>query len=82
MADKLEEAAETLEKYTAIEANPKLFLRAASLRAQLCQWDQSQDLLSRGLQLFPQSPELQRASAEVLNKKLAAAAGSAGSASV
>jgi tetratricopeptide (TPR) repeat protein len=78
MADKLEEAAGTLEKYTAVEANPKLFLRAASLRAQLQQWDKTQDLLSRGLQLFPQSSELQQASAEVMKKKLAAAAGAAG----
>jgi tetratricopeptide (TPR) repeat protein len=81
IADKLEEAAETMEKYTSVEAHPRLFLRAASLRAKLNQWDQSQNLLSRGLQLFPESPELQQASAEVMNRKLAAAAGSAGSVS-
>ncbi|MFZ0283879.1 MAG: glycosyltransferase [Terriglobales bacterium] len=81
MADKLEEAAETLEKYTGVEPHPRLFLRAASLRAKLSQWDRSQNLLSRGLQLFPESPELQRAAVEVLNNKLAAAAGSADSAS-
>ena len=73
MADKLEEAAVTLEKYVAVEAHPKLFLRAASIRAQLQQWDQTQDLLSRGLQLFPQSSELLQASAEVMKKKQAAA---------
>jgi tetratricopeptide (TPR) repeat protein len=79
IADKLEEAAETLEQYTTVEANPKLFLRAASLRAQLRQWDQSHSILSRGLQLFPESPELQQASIEVMHKKLAAAAGSGAS---
>ncbi len=75
MADNLEEAAETLEKYTSVEAHPKLFLRAATLRAQLKQWDRTEALLFRGLQLFPQSPELQQASADIVTKRLAAAAG-------
>ncbi len=73
IADRLEEAAETLEKYSSVEANPRLFLRAASLRAQLKQWDRCEQVLSRGLELFPQAAELQQASAEIVNKKMAAA---------
>jgi glycosyltransferase involved in cell wall biosynthesis len=69
MADKLDEAAETLEKYTSVEANPKLYLRAASLRAKLEQWDRTEQLLSRGLQLFPDSPELRQAYGEVMAKR-------------
>lgn len=69
MADKLDEAAETLEKYTSVEANPKLYLRAASLRAKLEQWDRTEQLLSRGLQLFPDSPELRQAYSEVMAKR-------------
>jgi len=78
MADRLEEAAETLEKYSAVEATPKLFLRAASLRAQLQQWNLTQEVLTRGLRLFPESPELQQASAELISKKTAANAASSG----
>jgi len=74
MADKLDEAAETLEKFTAVASNPKIFMRAASLRAQLQQWDQTENLLSRGLQLFPQSPELRQAYTEVQARKSATAA--------
>jgi len=65
MAGNLEEAAETLEKFSAIASNAKLFLRAASIRAQLKQWDQTEVLLTRGLQLFPESPELRQAYVEV-----------------
>jgi len=75
IADKLEEAADTIEKYTAVEAHPRLFLRAASLRAQLKDWDRTQSLLSRGLQLFPESPELQEASLEIQSRRQAASAG-------
>jgi tetratricopeptide (TPR) repeat protein len=71
MAGRLEEAAEVAEQFTHIMGHPKLFLRAASLRAQLKQWSHAEDILSRGLQLFPESPELQRAHAEVGWKKLA-----------
>jgi len=80
IADRLDEAAETLEKFSAIASTPKLILRAASLRAQLQQWDQTEALLSRGLQLFPQSGELQQAYAEVAHRKPAmqAAATAAG----
>jgi len=80
IADRLEEAAETLEKFSAIASTPKLFLRAASLRAQVQQWEQTEALLSRGLHVFPQSVELQQAYAQIANRKpaLRAAAAAAG----
>jgi tetratricopeptide (TPR) repeat protein len=70
MAGRLEEAAEVAERFTHIMGHPKLFLRAASLRAQLKQWNQAESTLSRALQLFPESPELQKAQAEAMRNKL------------
>jgi tetratricopeptide (TPR) repeat protein len=70
MAGRLEEAAEAAERFTHVMGHPKLFLRAASIRAQLKQWNQAEQTLSRGLRLFPESPELQRARAEAMRKKL------------
>jgi hypothetical protein len=67
IADRLPEAAEVAEQLAGASANPKFFLRAASIRAQLRQWEQAADTLSRGLLLFPQSPELQCAHAEALS---------------
>jgi tetratricopeptide (TPR) repeat protein len=72
MAGRLEEAAEAAERFTQIMGHPKLFLRAASIRAQLKQWSQAEETVSRGLKLFPESPELQQARAEVERKKLEA----------
>jgi tetratricopeptide (TPR) repeat protein len=70
MAGRLEEAAEVAERFTRIMGHPKLFLRAASIRAQLKQWRQAEDILSRGLQLFPESPELRQAHAEASKRTL------------
>jgi tetratricopeptide (TPR) repeat protein len=70
MAGRLEEAAEVAEKFTFVMGHPKLFLRAASIRVQLKQWAQAEDILSRGLHLFPESPELQSAQAEISSKKI------------
>jgi tetratricopeptide (TPR) repeat protein len=70
MAGRLEEAAEVAEKFTLMIGHPKLFLRAASIRAQLKQWSQAEETLSRGLELFPESRELQDGRAEVLRRKL------------
>jgi len=72
MAGKLEEAAEAAENFTFVMGHPKLFLRAASIRAQLEQWNQAAEILSRGLQLFPDFQALQDAHAEVEGKKQAA----------
>ncbi|MGA8153896.1 MAG: glycosyltransferase [Terriglobales bacterium] len=69
LVDRLPEAAEAAEKIITVASHPKLFLRAASIRAQLKQWDRTEGILSRGLQSFPQSPELQDAYAEVISKK-------------
>jgi tetratricopeptide (TPR) repeat protein len=70
LAGRLEEAAEVADKFTLVMGHPKLFLRAASIRAQLKQWDLAEEILSRGLQLFPESAELIGARDEVLDKKL------------
>jgi tetratricopeptide (TPR) repeat protein len=72
MAGKLEEAAEAADQFTFVMGHPKLFLRAASIRAQLKQWDKAEETLSRGLQLFPDSPELQNARAEIAKKRMEA----------
>jgi tetratricopeptide (TPR) repeat protein len=58
-------AAKAAERFAESLAHPRTFLRAASIHAQLQQWDKSQILLQRGLHLFPQSSELQNAFAEV-----------------
>ena len=73
IAGRLPEAAETAEKITTVAAHPKLFLRAASIRVQMKQWEQTEVILSRGLELFPQSQELQEARAEVVQRKLGSA---------
>jgi tetratricopeptide (TPR) repeat protein len=70
MAGRLEEAAEAAERFTFVMGHPKLFLRAASIRAQLKQWHQAEETLTRGLQLFPESTELQEARAEATRKRL------------
>ncbi len=68
IARRLPEAAEAAEKLADLIPNPRIFLRAASIRAQLKQWDLAQEILSRGLQKFPESPELKRALAEAGNR--------------
>jgi glycosyltransferase involved in cell wall biosynthesis len=70
MAGRLEEAADVAEQFTHVIGYPRLFLRAASIRVQLQQWAQADAILLRGLQLFPESPELEEARSEVANKKL------------
>jgi len=69
VADRLEEAAEVAENFTFVMGHPKLFLRAASIRAQLKQWDRAEEILSRGLELFPLSVELYAARGEASSKK-------------
>lgn len=67
MADRLPEAAEVAERLAQASDNPKFYLRAASIRAQLQQWTETAEILSRGLRQFPQSPELQNAYTETEN---------------
>jgi len=70
MANRLPEAAEVAEDLAQASPNPKFFLRAASIRAQLQQWERTADVLSHGLLLFPQSPELRDAYAEAETMRL------------
>jgi len=70
MAGRLQEAAEAAEKFSSVMGHPKLFLRAASIRARLKQWSHAEEILSRGLHLFPESVELQEARAEAVSRKL------------
>jgi len=69
LTDRLPEAAEVAERLANTSDNPRLYLRAASIRAQLQQWDQTAEILARGLDLFPQSPELRSAQAEAENRR-------------
>lgn len=64
-------AAQAAERFAASLAHPKTFLRAASIRAQMQQWDRTEALLRRALQMFPQSGELQKAFAEISRQRLA-----------
>jgi len=58
-------AAEQAEKWAAVEATPKAYLRAVSIRVYLKQNDEAREILARGIDLFPDSPDLRRASAEL-----------------
>jgi tetratricopeptide (TPR) repeat protein len=75
IAQRLPEAAETAEKLAAITPHPKLFLRAASIHAQLKQWDRAQKILARGLQNFPAAIELETALREAANNAAQVVAG-------
>jgi len=74
MAHNLSGAAEAAERFAACMQHPKTFMRAASIRAQLQQWDKSEKLLRKALQLFPQSADLQNAFFEVERKRAQPAA--------
>jgi len=63
--ERLEEAAATAEaKLEAVEPQPQFFLRAASIRAHLQDFDRTKRLLQKGLDLFPQAPKLLEARRE------------------
>jgi glycosyltransferase involved in cell wall biosynthesis len=66
LANMFPEAAAAAERLSTIVANPKSFLRAASIRAHLKEWEESKRILERGLELFPNAPELQAAYSESL----------------
>jgi tetratricopeptide (TPR) repeat protein len=67
----LPEAADTAERLILMVAHPKLFLRAASLCAKLEQWERVLDILTRGLEMFPDSAELLNARVEVEAMRIA-----------
>jgi len=63
---RLEEAATTAEnKLEAVEPQPQFFLRAASIRAHLQDFDRTIHLLQKGLGLFPHAPKLLEARREL-----------------
>lgn len=69
LCEMLPEAADTLERLTTMVAHPKLFLRTASVCAQLAQWDRVMNILTRGIEMFPESHELLQARAEIEAKR-------------
>ena len=69
MADRLPEAAEVAERLADALDNPKFYVRAASIRAQLQQWDETAEILARARQRFPQAQELQVALVEAENMR-------------
>jgi hypothetical protein len=64
LANMLPEAAAAAERLSTLAVNPKAFLRAASIRAHLKQWEESKRLLERGLKLFPDAVNLLAAYSE------------------
>jgi glycosyltransferase involved in cell wall biosynthesis len=65
VAEDLSGAAEAAERLAECFRHPKASLRAASIRAQLKQWERSEKLLRDALALFPDSPALRDAWVEV-----------------
>ena len=68
IAERLPEAADIAERLADDLDSPKFYLRAASIRAQLQQWEQATNILARGLTRFSASQELSQALAEVGNR--------------
>jgi len=71
MAGRLPEAADAAEKITTFAFHPAFFMRAASISAQIKQWGRAEAVLTRGLEMFPESQELKDAVAEVSQRRLA-----------
>jgi len=65
VAKDLAGAAEAAERFAQCLHHPKTFLRAASIRAQLEQWERSKKLVEDALALFPDSPALREAWAQM-----------------
>jgi tetratricopeptide (TPR) repeat protein len=70
----IEQAAHAAEqKLDQVKPQPESFLRAASLRAQLQEWDQTVQLVRSGLNHFPEDGKLQQALPEAINAATAKA---------
>jgi glycosyltransferase involved in cell wall biosynthesis len=69
MADQLPEAAEVAERLADALDHPKFYVRAASIHAQLKQWEEASEILSRGQRRFPDAQELKDASLEAENMR-------------
>ncbi len=67
-AGMLAEAAVAAEAFASTVVHPRTVLRAAAIRAHLHQPEKALALISRGLEFFPQSAELQHARAELAGK--------------
>jgi tetratricopeptide (TPR) repeat protein len=78
LTEELPKAAEAAEKFLSHVAHPKLFLRAASIRAQLKQWEHASNILASGIVMFPDSQELRAAELEIQNNQTTGAAHAAG----
>lgn len=63
--DQLSEAAEQAEQLAKIEGTPKSYLRAASIWTHTKQKNRAQETLQKGIELFPEARELQKAFAEL-----------------
>jgi tetratricopeptide (TPR) repeat protein/glycosyltransferase involved in cell wall biosynthesis len=64
--NRLAEAAEAAEaKIQQLPPAPEFFLRAASIRAQLQEWDRVEELLHSGLAKFPEADALKQALSEI-----------------
>ncbi len=70
VAEDLSGAAEAAERFAGCLRHPRVFLRAASIRAQLKQWERSEKLLEDALELFPDSPALRDAWSEVARNRI------------
>jgi tetratricopeptide (TPR) repeat protein len=64
------QAAEAAERLAIEHPNPASILRAASIRAQMKEWEAAEQGINRGLQVFPQNRELLQAKDE-LERELA-----------
>jgi Flp pilus assembly protein TadD len=64
LANRMEAAANAAEHFANTVRHPKTYIRAAAIRAHMEQNEQARNLLLQGLEIFPESPELQRAAAE------------------
>ena len=74
--NQIAEAAEAAEKkIETVKPDPQAYLRAAVIRAQQQDWQQSLEILRRALTQFPHHPALERVLAEVLPRTSGSAAG-------
>ncbi|HSS98459.1 MAG TPA: hypothetical protein VLK33_15590, partial [Terriglobales bacterium] len=76
--NQLAEAAEQAERLAEIEGTPKSYLRAASIWKHTKQNNRAQTILQRGINLFPEAQELQKAFAELSAVHIIVAASSSG----
>lgn len=58
-------AAQQADRWAAVEATPRAYLRAVSIHVYLKQNEEAREVLARGIELFPNSPDLRRAYAEL-----------------